>query len=41
MLETDVNKQDQYSRHNNLDIQETPGSVSDNQLDEKVIESNG
>ena len=33
-----LNKQDQYSRHNNLDIQGIPDSVSDNQLEEKVIE---
>ena len=38
MLETDLNKQDQYSRHNNLDIQGIPDSVSDNHLEEKVIE---
>ena len=38
MLETDLNKQDQYNRCNNLDIQGIPDSVSDNQLEEKVIE---
>ena len=38
MLETDLNKQDQYSRHNNLDIQGILDSVSDDQLEEKVIE---
>ena len=38
MLETDLNKQDQYSRRNNLDIQGIPDSVSDDQLKEKVIE---
>ena len=38
VLETDLNKQDQYSRGNNLDIKGTPGSVSDYQLEEKVIE---
>ena len=37
MLETDLNKQDQYSRRNNLDRQEIPGSVTDDQLEEKVI----
>ena len=38
MLETDLNKQDQYSRRNNLDIQGIPDSVSDDQLEEKIIE---
>ena len=38
MLETDLNKQDQYIRHNNLDIQGIPDSASDDQLEEKVIE---
>ena len=38
VLETDLNKQDQYSRRNNLDIQGIPDTVSDNQLEEKVIE---
>ena len=38
VLETDLNKQDQYSRRNNLDIQGIPDSVSDDQLEEKVIE---
>ena len=38
VLETDLNKLDQYSRCNNLDIQGIPDSVSDNQLEEKVIE---
>ena len=38
VLETDLNKQDQYNRCNNLDIQGIPDSVSDNQLEEKVTE---
>ena len=37
VLETDLNKQNQYSRRNNLDIQGIPDSVSDDQLEEKVI----
>ena len=37
MLETDLIKQDQYSRCNNLDIQGVPDSVPDDQLKEKVI----
>ena len=38
MLETDLNKQDQYNRRNNLDIQGIHDSVPDDQLEEKVIE---
>ena len=38
MLETDLNKQDQYNRHNNLDIQGIPDTVSDDQLEENIIE---
>ena len=38
MLETDLNKQDEYNRCNNLDIQRIPGSVPGNQLELKVIE---
>ena len=38
MLETDLNKQDQYNRRNILDIQQIPDSVPDDQLEEKVIE---
>ena len=38
MLESDLNKQDQYNRRNNLDIQGTLDSVPDNQLKENVIE---
>ena len=38
VLEPDLNKRDQYSRCNNLDIQGIPDSVSDNQLEKKVIE---
>ena len=38
MLETDLNKQDQYSRPNNLGIEGIPDSVSDDQLEENVIE---
>ena len=38
MLETDLNKHDQYSRRNNLDIKGIPGSVSDDQLEKKIIE---
>ena len=33
-----MNKQDQYNRCNNLDIQGIPDSVPDDQLEEKVIE---
>ena len=39
MLETDLNKQDQYSRlKNNLDIWGIPDSDPDDQLKENVIE---
>ena len=38
VFETDFNKQDQYNRCNNLDIQGIPDSVPDDQLEEKVIE---
>ena len=38
VLETDLNKQDQYNRRNILDIQQIPDSVPDDQLEEKVIE---
>ena len=38
MLETDLNKQDQYNRRNNLDIQGIPDFVPDDQIEEKVIE---
>ena len=38
VLETDLNKQDQYNRHNNLDIQGIPDTVSDDQLEENIIE---
>ena len=38
VLQTDLNKQNQYNRRNNLDIQGIPDSVPDNQLEEKVIE---
>ena len=38
MLETDLNKQDQYNRCNNLDIQGIPDFVPDDQIEEKVIE---
>ena len=38
MLETDLNKQDQYNRRNNLDTQGIPDSVPDDQLEEKIIE---
>ena len=37
MLETDLNKQDQYSRRNNLDIQGIPDSVSDDQLKKRSL----
>ena len=37
-METDLNKQDQYNRRNNLDVQGIPDSVPDDQLEEKVIE---
>ena len=33
VLETDLNKQDEYNRCNNLDIQRIPGSVPGNQLE--------
>ena len=32
VLESDLNKQGQYNRHNNLDNQGSPDSVSDNKL---------
>ena len=38
VLESDLNKQDQYNRGNNLDIQGTLDSVPDNQLKENIIE---
>ena len=38
VLETDLNKQDQYNRRNNLDIQGIPDFVPDDQIEEKVIE---
>ena len=38
VLETDLNKQDQCNRCNNLDIQGIPDSVPYDQLEEKVIE---
>ena len=38
MLETDLNKQDQYNRRNNLDTQGIPDGVPDDQLEEKIIE---
>ena len=38
MLETDLNKQDQYSRRKNLGIQGIPDNVLDDQLEEKIIE---
>ena len=38
VFETDFNKQDQYNRCNNLDIQGILDSVPDDQLEEKVIE---
>ena len=38
VLETDLNKQDQYNRCNILDIQQISDSVPDDQLEEKVIE---
>ena len=38
MLETNLNKQDQYNRCNSLDKQGIPDSVPHNQLEGKVIE---
>ena len=38
VLETDLNKQDQYNRRNNLYIQGIPDSVPDDQLEEKFID---
>ena len=38
VLETDLNKQDQYSRRKNLGIQGIPDNVLDDQLEEKIIE---
>ena len=38
VLQSDLNKLDQYNRRNNLDIQEIPDSVPADQLEEKVIE---
>ena len=37
VLENDLNKQDQYSRQNNQNIQEIPDSFPDDQFEEKVI----
>ena len=34
MLETYLNKQDQYNRRNNLDIHEIPDSVPEDQLED-------
>ena len=38
VLETDLNKQDQYNRRTNLDMQGIPDKVPDDQLEERVIE---
>ena len=38
VLETDLNKQDQYNRRSKLSIQGIPDSAPDNHLEEKVIE---
>ena len=37
-LETDCNKQDQYNRRNNLEIHGIPSNISDDMLEEKVIQ---
>ena len=37
-LETDCNKQDQYNIRNNLEIQGIPSNISDDLLEEKVIQ---
>ena len=37
-LEIDCNKQDQYSRRNNLEIQGIPSTMSGDMLEEKVIQ---
>ena len=37
-LETDCNKQDQYNRRNNLEIHGIPSNISDDILEEKVIQ---
>ena len=37
-LETDCNKQDQYNRRNNLEIHRILSNISDNMLEEKVIQ---
>ena len=37
-LKTDCNKQHQYNRRNNLEIHGIPSNISDDMLDEKVIQ---
>ena len=37
-LETDCNKHDQYNRRNNLEIHRIPSNISDDILEEKVIQ---
>ena len=37
-LEIDANKQDQYNRRNNLEIQESPSNLSDDIFEDKVIQ---
>ena len=37
-LETDCNKQDQYNRRNNLEIHGIPSNISDDVLEEKVMQ---
>ena len=38
MLQTDLNKQGQYNKRNNMDTHGIPDSVPDNQLEGKVTE---
>ena len=37
-FETDYDKQDQYNTRNNLEIQRIPSTISDDLLEEKVIQ---
>ena len=37
-LKTDCNKQDQYNKRNNFEIREIPSNISDDMIEEKVIQ---
>ena len=37
-LKTDCNKQDQYNKRNNFEIHEIPSNISDDMIEEKVIQ---